>query len=276
MLFYVVMFFIPLMTSISTLINAHDTELLHFKGVTSEEVCKLDMSLLKIVDGNFMNADRMESLFYMLNRITDIVHGKKQVTGERVGLLHFGKQKVDLVTLAQYEQTEDFNEQERQYLQQALHEGKKLFMDVSKPLSSQVRGMKMIFIHLIEDSLNKHGRNGHSLLLGWANAESTEDEVISFDRDITSCQQLLSFLTDLSNFLTDMVHSCPIAWKQFKERVEKLSKIKQLLPEAIARTKIKISVETFIAYVRQKHLEKIYLEDITVDLVCALITSSVR
>lgn len=246
----------------------------------------LDSALLKIIDGNFMNASRMESVVFMMNRIIDTMNGKKQPDGSRVGLYTLNGVMVTMSDLIVEEEgllsivnegavLSDVQQNTINQIKSQLQRSKAAFMEISQPLSAQTHSMKDVFIRLIADSLHKRGRNGANALLTWAHLDPAEEKA-SFDNSMLTCKEYGVFLTDLFNFLTDMAHSCPKAWQQFKIRAEKLSKIKKMLPEAIARLKVTINENAFMSLVHTKYVDNLFIEDITIDLVCTLVKSSMQ
>lgn len=254
--------------------------------ITDTPALKLESHLLKIIDGNFMDADQIESIVYMINRILDIMNGKKQEDGSRIGMYSIGNTTMNLSEMIILEKNltekklhgQPLTISESKLLEdigQELIVSKKSFIEISEPLSKQARGMKEVFIHLIQESLEKRSKR-ESLLLLWASM-NPDEEAVQFNGALNTCGLYGSFLGDLFNFLTDMAQSCPKAWTQFKDRTDKLIKIKKIIPNALNKLHVTLCEETFMSYLREKkHLEHIVSHDITLELVCELIKNHLR
>ena len=100
--------------------------------------------------------------------------------------------------------------------------------EVSLEFKELARTSKPIMAILIEESCQKRARANDSLIMVWAH--SKENEYTLFDRHVKTIKDFDVFMIDLYNFLGDLVHSCPIGQRQFKDRLEKFSKIRKLLP----------------------------------------------
>jgi len=77
---------------------------------------------------------------------------------------------------------------------------------------------KKAMVELIQESCNKRGRED-SLLLGWAKSEKGH-EMEHFSDHVLSFKDFYLFSSDLIGFLSDLMHSCPKAMKQFKELMD--------------------------------------------------------
>lgn|GEM_PF-5576298 len=77
---------------------------------------------------------------------------------------------------------------------------------------------KKAMVELIQESCNKRGRED-SLLLGWAKSEKGH-EMEHFSYHVLNFKDFYVFSSDLIGFLSDLMHSCPKAMKQFKELMD--------------------------------------------------------
>jgi hypothetical protein len=77
---------------------------------------------------------------------------------------------------------------------------------------------KKAMVELIQESCNKRGRED-SLLLGWAKSEKGH-EMEHFNDHVLNFKDFYVFSSDLIGFLSDLMHSCPKAMKQFKELMD--------------------------------------------------------
>lgn len=91
------------------------------------------------------------------------------------------------------------------------------FNKAVSPFMAQARGAKEPMFLLISESCTKRNKP-KSLLLNWAH--STGDEMVAFDKSVTSFALFEDFCGDLVNFLGDLVHSCPKARAQFEKLKE--------------------------------------------------------
>lgn len=104
-------------------------------------------------------------------------------------------------------------------MQSCLLEAREDFKRINEPYLDQVRGTKHLLLRLVAESCTKRKRYD-SFLMKWAEVpEGGEFE--AFDATVKTMQELNCFLTDLSNFFEDLIHSCPRGWKQYLELVKK-------------------------------------------------------
>ncbi len=141
-------------------------------------------------------------------------------------------------------------------LQEALKKIRSDFEYVSEVFKKIARASRSTMRALIEESCMKRNRDHNSLILLWA--RSNEDEYELFNRHIHSIKDFEIFMTDLYNFLGDLINSCPRAQAQFKERVIKFKKIKELIPSINVD---KSQENRFLQYIHDK-LDTIQLKEI--------------
>lgn len=100
-------------------------------------------------------------------------------------------------------------------LKECLKVAKADFNRVTAPFMDRARGTKALMFKLIEESCQRRGRYD-SFLLEWGEEEEGS-EMIAFEQNMNSCQRLDRFCADLTNFMEDIINSCPKGMEQFRE-----------------------------------------------------------
>ncbi|MDP3889089.1 MAG: hypothetical protein Q8Q25_00920 [bacterium] len=239
----------------------------------------LESTVLKLVDGVFFNADRIEDIRSLQFQITNLLYGERTSEGTRMGNYLFQGKKYNVIELrALEEQLFQNNGQENlktpEQLRPLLETIKKEFLVISSAHKEQARIGKSFIAILMTESCNKHNRKD-SLLRIWAHAKTQRDEDDIFEKHVLTFKSLVLFLGDISNFLTDLINSCPKACDLFIQRVEKFKAVKILLPAALKKTKITIDEMAFLKNLKAKRLDTLTLEKITLELVCNLVMTFV-
>ncbi len=111
--------------------------------------------------------------------------------------------------------------QQLSLLSPALAEAKKAFSDITFPFMEQARGSKDFMVPLIEEWAERAGHKD-SMLLRWSE-EDAGSELKMFDQDITTCGHLNDMCSNLLDFLTSLIASCPHAVEQYEILKNKLS-----------------------------------------------------
>lgn len=255
-------FFLPVIFC-STMIRSNDHEI------------KLESPVIKVADGSFINADKIEFMRKFRRTLLTIILGEQLPNGQRKGN---GLQ--DLALLEQELQALPATPEiiiKRTELEEKLTQAKAYFIVQSHEFIQSGRGAKNILVILIQEFCQKRNRLD-SLLLEWAKTKEGH-ETTMFEQRITSFTDYYHFCTDLVNFLLDMIHSCPKAEAQFKDRVTKWTAVKQILPTLIKKAHIKIEnfneVE-FLKYLKERYLDNIGIEDITPQTLLPLLTEYVK
>jgi hypothetical protein len=96
--------------------------------------------------------------------------------------------------------------------QETFREAKEEFKRINAPYLESVQGTKAIMEMLIEESCQARGRTD-SFLLEWSIVPEGQ-EMESFEKNITTFRSFDVFCTDLTNFLQDVIVSCPKACAQ--------------------------------------------------------------
>ena len=100
-----------------------------------------------------------------------------------------------------------------------------------------------------------------------------------FEHHVTSFGHYYHFLTDLVNFLMDLVHSCPKAETQFKDRVAKWSAVKAILPAVLKKAHVKgeqVNEIEFLKYLKERYLDSIGLNEVTPHVIVPLLTEYIK
>jgi hypothetical protein len=201
----------------------------------------LARKLLAVVDGRPFGV-RKEHIGFMLQikrMLLEILFGKKDANGTLIGLFMLHDKPVTLKELCiaeaaleaqehamhkNHTPNKDAHEQlqvQKEALAHILEEVKKYFSEKTLPFAHHAQGMQQIMFGLIADSCEQRHRPD-SFLLTWAECpQGKEADLIQ--KKITSCKQMDIFITDLINFLTDFVHSCPHAREQFVAMIKEMN-----------------------------------------------------
>lgn len=248
--------------------------------VVSQKIV-LESDIIKIA-GSFINADTIELMRKFRRKILVLLLGNPTQNGTRVGKYTFEGKQHSIRSLAQIEQTllQDVNNKKNKNkwkkLQKVLIQAKADFIAISDEFLDNARGSKKILVILIEEDCKKRNRPD-SLLLEWVKTGEGQEKVM-FEKRIINFIRYYSLNTDLLNFLADLVRSCPKAEKQFEARVAKWSKVKLMLPEIMHATIPKTSIDTasFLKYLKENHLDKFSLQEITVKTMQTLLTEYIK
>ncbi len=222
-------------------------------------VLKLESSILATVDGHVIgiDGDTLALIKQYDAGLLNLLIGKRDQTGQRIGMYEFEGAQRTVQELTKIEAERGQNEELFRLCQQI----RKDFEKMSEIFRAVARGAKPFMGILIGESCERRGRL-HSILYIWAKTDvSREDDL--FDEYIKEIKDMDIFLTDLHNFLGDLVHSCPKALRQFHEKIAKFNKIKNIVPS------LGIAKDLQILFLKQinKALSTLSLEQITLESV---------
>jgi len=241
----------------------------------SDHKVELESPVIKVADGSFINADTIEFMRKFRRTLLSIILGEQLPDGTRKGN--------GIQALAYLEQ--ELKEQKQTaeiatkliHLKEQLTKAKAHFIIHSTEFMDSGRGSKNILVVLIQEDCQKRNRPD-SLLLEWARTKEGY-ETTMFEQRITTFGEYYSFCTDLVNFLLDLIHSCPKAEMQFKDRVTKWSAVKKILPIMIKKAHIKsdsFDEIEFLKYLKERYIDKIVLDDITPQTILPLLVEYVK
>src|SRR5690606_31181159 len=184
---------------------------------SQENSIKLESAVIKIADGSFINADKIEFMRKFRRTLLSIILGDQLPNGQRKGN---GIQALACLEqeLEKLPKTKEIIAKQID-LEEQLTQAKAYFVIHSNEFIDSGRGAKNILIVLIQEDCEKRNRPD-SLLLEWAKTKEGH-ETTMFEQRITTFDAYYHFCTDLVNFLLDLIHSCPKAEIQFKDRVSK-------------------------------------------------------
>lgn len=156
----------------------------------------------------------MHDILLVIKKIMAMQGGHK--VGLKIeGLYPFEKSKFSISQLAEIEKMDPSNP----HLSDALAISKQDFIETTKHFMKGIEPAKRLMMSLITEFCERRNRPD-SVILDWANAKNgNEDEI--FNHAIRSFKDFELFLSDLTFFLKDLVHSCPKAREQYKEWYKK-------------------------------------------------------
>lgn len=235
----------------------------------------LESPVIKIADGAFINADKIEFMRKFRRTLLTIILGEQLPDGQRKG---HGLQDLALIEqeLQEQEETPAVLAKKTE-LEEKLTQAKAYFIVQSHEFIQSGRGAKNIITVLIQEFCQKRNRPD-SLLLDWAKTKEGH-ETTMFEQQITSFTDYYHFCTDLVNFLHDLTHSCPKAEAQFKDRVAKWGAVKQILPIVIKKAHVKADTFNeieFLKYLKERYLDKLNLAEITPPIIVPLLTEYIK
>jgi hypothetical protein len=248
---------------------------------TTQEI-KLESEIIKIADGSLINADKIEFIRKFRRTLLTFLLGEELPNGKKRGLYKLFDTYYNVKELATLEQEiADKKDEKSLKIKQALREllvmVKADYIIKSKEFIDSGRGAKKVYVILIEEDCKK--RNiPNSFLLDWARTKDGHESTM-FEGQIKSFSNYYHFCTDLVNFLLDLTHSCPKAEQQFRERVAKWSKVKELFPVIAKKAHVKpesINEADFLKYLKERHLDQIALEDITPPVIEPLLIEYIK
>ena len=259
-------------------------------GNPSEKNITLESSVIKIADGTFINADKIEFIRKFRRTLLAFLLGDQLPSNQRKGKYLFCGKWHSIESLARIEQELVASIQQEKdskkklaseelfaSLGELLTHAKADFIVQSNEFIESGRGAKNIMIVLIQEDCQK--RNiPNSLLLDWAKTKEGQESTM-FEHHVTSFGHYYHFLTDLVNFLMDLVHSCPKAETQFKDRVAKWSAVKAILPAVLKKAHVKseqVNEIEFLKYLKERYLDSIALNEVTPHVIVPLLTEYIK
>ncbi len=220
----------------------------------------LEHPILKTIDGKTLgvNVDSISMIKKYQSNILKMITGQTNKEPNKYRY-SFDSKYYTLQELSSHEKTieNSISSAQKKQIRQLISRMKKDVEGFSKEFEQLSKDAKPVMRTLIEESCTKRNRQ-NSLLLIWA--QSNESEDVLYDKHIHTIQTVETFLIDIYNFLSDMVQSCPIALKQFKERTHKFGKIKEIIVDNQVVTKP--MQHPFLRFCHQ-FLDKVHLHDIT-------------
>ena len=247
----------------------------------SEEIV-LTSPVIVIADGTFINADKIEFIRKFRRKLLELILGELLPNNQRKGKYNlFGKlYSIESLARIECEVNNGLTKKEletQSALTELLTHAKADFIVQSAEFIESGRGAKNIMIVLIQEYCQKRNRVDN-LLLEWAKTKEGQESTM-FERQVKSFNDYYHFLTDLVNFLLDLIHSCPKAEGQFKDRVSKWSAVKAILPMVFKKAHVKgdhVNEIEFLKYLKERYLDSIALNEITAQVIAPLLTEYIK
>jgi hypothetical protein len=243
----------------------------------------LESSVVQIADGTFINADKIEAIRKYLRQIRTILLGEQQSNNQRKGKYNLHGKFYSIEELARLEQeiknstNDKKNVEIKADLEEVFTRAKADFIVQSTEFIESGRGAKNIMIVLIQEDCAKRNRMD-SFLLEWAKTKEGQEST-AFERQVKNFTDYSCFLTDLANFLLDLIHSCPKAEQQFKDRVIKWNAVKEILPTLLKKAHIKsdrIDEIEFLKYLKDRYLDSLAMDEITPTIIVPLLNEYIK
>jgi hypothetical protein len=243
---------------------------------------KLDSSVIKLADGTFINADKIEYIRKYRRKLLEFILGEMQPNNQRKGKYHLSGKNYSIEELARIERevglvVNEKNLKSRTALEEILTRAKADFIVQSNEFIESGRGAKNIMIVLIQEYCQKSNRLD-SFLLEWAKTKEGQESTM-FERQVNSFNDYYYFLSDLVNFLSVLTHSCPKAETQFRDRVAKWSMVKEILPTVLKKAHVRsehINEIEFLKYLKERYLDSLSLSDIEPQIIAPLLTEYIK
>lgn len=246
-------------------------------------IITLESEIIKMADGSFIDANRIEFIRKFRRKLITLLLGQELPNGKRLGQYKLDGKIHTICSLTHMEQNlatiQDRKEllRVKQALGELLTQAKADFIVMSKEFMDSGRGSKNIVIKLIEEECQKRNRP-NSILLEWAKTKEGQESTM-FEQRVTSFVLYCSLCTDLVNFLFDLLHSCPKAEAQFRERVAKWSAVKNILHTVLKKAHIKpdhINETEFLRYLKERYLDHITIDEIDPHVILPLLTEFIK
>ena len=93
------------------------------------------------------------------------------------------------------------------------------FIKTTEPFIKGIEPAKKLLLSLIDEFCQRRNRLD-SVILSWTHAQSGSEAKV-FNHEIQNFAKFDIFLSDLTLFLKDLIHSCPKAREQYKEWYQK-------------------------------------------------------
>jgi len=226
----------------------------------------LTSDILKVADGTFINADVIEYMYKLRMKMIALMMGDI-CDGKRIGRYEFEGRRYSVQEFVLSERQDPY------FLSQEMLEVVKYdFVRIIKDFLKSARDAKKVLFKLIQEDCLKRDRV-NSLLLDWICEHEGDEEQVFLSR-VKNFSAFYQFSVDLMYFLLDLMHSCPKAYGQFQERVEKWAQVKSFFSDILTENEDMECDEAtglaFLRYVKKKHLDKIIYDDITPEKVAEL------
>lgn len=178
---------------------------------------KLEHPVLVKLDGLRLgiNGERIRRMLTMIATVRAMQYGAYNKELHRhEGLFDWEAQKVTIHELSQIEKTA-LEPEQRHQLERMLYNAREQFIKKTRKNSEESAPIKKFLLRLIQEFCEKRQIQS-SFLQTWADVP-LEEEASSFHKGIANFTALDQFFTDLTNFMKDLIYSCPKAFEQFNQ-----------------------------------------------------------
>ena len=191
--------------------------------MSNAEPLTLKDPVIKLIDGMRIGVDG-EKIGFMLKirlRIKTMQYGTKIAPNVFKGEYIFQNKPYSINELvhveSKFKTAHDADPKKITELSAVLADAKQDFVKEIMSFMETARGMKKHITKLIDESCKRRDRKD-SELRRWGAAKEGHEEK-QFNDDIKDFKTFDAFCTDLSNFLEDLIHSCPKGRKQLQQMI---------------------------------------------------------
>ncbi|MFI5333122.1 MAG: hypothetical protein ACHQVS_03400 [Candidatus Babeliales bacterium] len=210
-------------------------------SIAKDKPVTLDSEILKLIDGTpFLNGYEIKIMLHVLLKLQNMLDGEVDASGKKEGYYALNGQRYSInelialeagideefstnqarritgeIDAEQFVHIEATHRVQKNECAAALQEAKDDFEKKISPYVGNARGAKQQLCMLIQESCKKHNRLD-SILLKWGE-EQEGHEGEAMRTKVTTLLEMKAFCNDLTNFLKDMIHSCPKAVAHYKE-----------------------------------------------------------
>ncbi len=162
-------------------------------------------------DGTFINSNVIRDIRKYQFDIRSMLLGTLQNDRTRISKYTYKGKNHSIQELADIEKQMENDPQFKLLLTQMLAD----FEKISKPFEEQIQDARPILKQFVMQS-NEIRNRKNSLLHKWSECSAANEREL-LEAHLQTIQEFNIFLTDLCNFLTDIVESCPKAYSQWRK-----------------------------------------------------------
>lgn len=177
----------------------------------------LELEIMRLIDGTSfgVTGHKIKFMLHILLKLDAMLHGEQDSKGNKRGIYLFEGKPVSIHELSLLEVRHENDQHKKAAFKKLLADIKQDFDTKITPFMKDAHGAKAQLLMLIKQSCEQRGR-GDSFLLTWGKAEEGH-ETDALHNDVLTFHALETFCLDLTNFLKDMINSCPKAVAHYKE-----------------------------------------------------------
>jgi hypothetical protein len=213
-------FFCLLILISSKNLEAEDNTITKKAGAESKKYYKIDSKFLKYLDGvtNRMDGPAIGEVIQVKKLIQDLENGilESKVVGGKVKkeLIVFQGTNYTINQLCAMEDQINNDSSKKEELKHCLKQVRHSFIQATIKFMKRIEPAKPIVIKIMEESFRVRSVNQKdTVMIEWANTNGNEEAV--FNDRIKTFKEFRKFLNQVSNFLGDLLKSCPEGFKQY-------------------------------------------------------------